>query len=437
MATFPNESANAAPRRVVLIDFDWRDADLIPALLRRADLAVRLVAGERSGDGGLRVAELCGLPHTLDLADLTREIFDLALVGEGGSRRTQIESLLLALGTPCRTPQEFLRGEPEAAPEPAIDAPLAMHAAAFERALGGGTAAIPGAAELAGGHAADPGPTSAHDWAGQLSMADFPSPEARERLETTLGLLASAAGAGSAEFHAGMPGALHLVAAVGPEDKLLRGLVDLAQEMGTPQVVTRASDPGKGRAWGAWPFRTAQRQGVLAAAAIEPAEGPAQWQGLVAEIRDAWDREDQANAGAAFPLVPARESGWLSAEAFGERVALATERHRRDGLRFELHRIDVPGSAAAETWCAWLPWQVRDTDCLARPTDTTVLLLVAGGAGAFASLRERLLALWASACRETGGDAPVPALVDQHVALESPEGESAFAAAAAVWLASS
>ncbi len=78
----------------------------------------------------LPLSMLCGLPRTFDLADLTREIFDLALVGERSSRRTQLESLLLALSTPCQTPQEFLRGsESEDAVHPAIEAPLALHAA--------------------------------------------------------------------------------------------------------------------------------------------------------------------------------------------------------------------------------------------------------------------------------------------------------------------
>ncbi|MBP8136994.1 MAG: hypothetical protein KAY61_02220 [Candidatus Eisenbacteria bacterium] len=127
------------PRRVVLIDFDWQDADLLPELLKRPGISVRLVAGERVHDPGVRVAELCGLPRTLDLADLTREIFDLAIVGERSSRRTQLESLLLALGTPCQTPQEFMQGASDASDEsPAIEAPLALHAATLEHTLGGG-----------------------------------------------------------------------------------------------------------------------------------------------------------------------------------------------------------------------------------------------------------------------------------------------------------
>src|SRR5262245_60897841 len=138
MATLSTSVNDGASRRVVLIDFDWHDADLLPELLRQPGLSVRLVAGERPDDAGLRVADLCGLPRTLDLADLTREIFDLAVVSERSPRRTQVEGLLLALGTPTVSPESLLEGRAATANEPpAIEAPLTLHAAAFEEALGG------------------------------------------------------------------------------------------------------------------------------------------------------------------------------------------------------------------------------------------------------------------------------------------------------------
>jgi len=87
-------SASGADRRLLLVDFDWQDADLMPELLQHPGVSVRLVAGAQFDDAGIRLAELCGLPRTVDLADLTREIFDLALVSERSPRRTQIEGLL-------------------------------------------------------------------------------------------------------------------------------------------------------------------------------------------------------------------------------------------------------------------------------------------------------------------------------------------------------
>src|SRR5882672_767997 len=126
--THTQSSALRAPRRAVLIDFDWHDSDLMPSLLKQPGLAVRLVAGERPDEAGMRVAEMCGLPRTVDLADLTREIFDLALVSERSPRRTQVEGLLLALGTPSQTPQTYLDGDSFPTDDaPGIEVPLALH----------------------------------------------------------------------------------------------------------------------------------------------------------------------------------------------------------------------------------------------------------------------------------------------------------------------
>ena len=442
MAMLSTENVNLMPRRVVLIDFDWQDADLLPELLRRPGVSVRLVAGERVHDAGVRVAELCGLPRTLDLADLTREIFDVALVGERSSRRTQLESLLLALGTPCQTPQEFLRGQEHGESDaPAIEAPLALHAAALEHTLGGGDfdALLEHALPDIGDDApVAPGPVAiaVHPHVMVSSLDDFPSVEARKRLESALKDLVSRSGAGTAELHAGDNASLQLVAQVGPEDKLLRGLIELANEMGTPQVVTRLSEPGKGKAWGAWPFKTTQRRGVLAAAAIDPEQGWAHWQRMVDELRTTWDEEDREKAGASFPYTPMRSSGWLDMEEFRARIELALERNRRDRMRFELHRLDFPDAPAAiDALCRWLPGQIRDTDCISRPSPGSVLLLNAGPSEGFLHLRRRILALWDTAWREGGSPPPAPALIDQHVAMAGPEDAEAFLGAAGAWLA--
>ena len=99
-----------SPRRIVLIDFDWRDADFLPGLLRAPGASIRLVAGAGPEDPGFRLAPVCGLARSLEPADLTREIFDLALVGVHSPRREQLVRLLRALGTPVQTPAEFARG---------------------------------------------------------------------------------------------------------------------------------------------------------------------------------------------------------------------------------------------------------------------------------------------------------------------------------------
>ena len=440
MASMPQEPVSAGMTRIVLVDLDWSDADLLPELMQRPGVSVRLVAGERSQDPGVRVAEMCGLPRTLDLADLTREIFDVALVGEGSSRRTQLESLLLALGTPCQTPQEFMGGQRDEAP-PGIEAPMALHAAAFEQSLSGGhldavlAEALP---ELT-----DPSPlvASGPSLMGPPRMlvadfGDFPSREARSRLEEAIKALVEGSGAGTAELHTAEGGSLSLVAQVGPDDRLLRGLIDLAMELGTPQVVTRVSEPGKGKLWGAWPFRTTTRKGVLAAGAIEAGQDLGVWAHMVEDLRTTWDEEDRERASAAFPFTPQREAGWLPVVDFRNRIELALERNRRDRMRFELHRLDLPDAPrAVERLIAWLPSQLRDSDRLSRVGERGLMLLIAGPPEAFLHLRRRLLALWDTAWKEEGGLGPAPALVDQHVPLQGPEDAEAFLSAAAVWLA--
>ena len=443
MATVPMHAVNGATRRVVLIDFGWQDADLMPELLSQPGISVRLVAGAHPEDPGLRVAELCGLPRTLDLADLTREIFDVALVGEASSRRTQIEGLLLALGTTCSTPQEYLGGG-SAAPDhgPAIEAPLALHAAAFEHAMGGGDFAalvehaLP---DLAEDSALPPRPAREREPREPAvpSLADFPSPADRQGLESALRHMVENTGAVGAELHAGSLDRVERVAQVGPEDPLLRGLIDLALQLGTPQVVTRLSEPQKGKAWGAWPFRTTQRRGVLAAAAIEPGEGFAAWQNMVGELRDRWDERDRAQAGPAFPMLPDGGAGWLDPEAFHDHLELAVDRNRRDGLRFELHRLEfAEAPEAMEAMAEWLPQTLRDTDRLCRPAPRVVLLLTAGPAQGYTHLRRRVLVMWETVWRSAARPLPVPEPGEQSAVLGAPEDAPELLATATAWLTS-
>lgn len=440
MATLATSASAVTPRRIVLVDFDWEDADLLPELLKRPGVAVRLVAGERHGDPGMRVAELCGLPRTSDLADLTREIFDLALVGERSSRRTQLESLLVALGTPCQTPQEFLNGATLESERPtAIEAPLALHAAAFETTLAGHDAddlvdqALPDFSDPSPLRPVDTTPVPTRSLR-VVTLEDFPSAALRAELESVLRDLVQATGAGRAEMHAGGAEKLQLVAEVGPEDRLLKGLIDLAEDLGTPQIVERLSEPERGKTWGAWPIRTAQRRGVIAAAGIDPGRGWTQWQKMVEDIHTRWDEEDRRSDAALAPLVTERESGWLSAATFDRRVEAAIERHRLDGSRYELHRLDLPDAARpVGTWSDWIPGQVRDSDSLHRAADRVVLVLHAGSAEGYTHLRRRLLALWDAAWREANQPSPAPSLVDQHVALASPEDVEAFLTVARAW----
>jgi hypothetical protein len=428
-------------RRAVLIDFDWQDSDLIPALIRQPGLAVRLVAGERPDEAGLRIAELCGLPRTVDLADLTREIFDVALVSERSPRRTQVEGLLLALGTPSLTPQSFLDGLPlPSSGDTAIEAPLALHAAAFEDALGGEAfsalveQALP---DLSEGAPTTPQPvrSNGHVPIALKSLDDFPSPEDRAALESALFSLMETTGAEAAEFHAGRSDRVSLVVQKGKTDKLLAGLIELALELNVPQVVSPLTGPSRGRVWGAWPFRTTQHRGVVAASNIEAPVRCSPWEKMVEDLRNTWDEHDREKAAPAFPMVPDQSQRWLSPDEFAGRLELAVERNRRDGLRFAVHCLEFTDAPAALARIVdALPHQLRDTDSICSTAMPRVLMLTAGPASGFVHVRRRLLALWEQSWHDAGLPAPVPPIVDQHIEMLGPEQAEAFLATAGGWL---
>ncbi|HEY2954349.1 MAG TPA: hypothetical protein VGK89_03740 [Candidatus Eisenbacteria bacterium] len=520
MATLPPKIAEGARRRVVLIDFDWQDADLLPLLLQRPGVAVRLVVGERTEAAGLKMAEMCGLPRTLDLSDLTKEIFDLALVSERSPRRAQLESLLSALRTPCLTPGEFLeQGEREGdaigaaaagvapairveplppRPAPAVEIELtpsppppafaagaepepllppasnpaspaepAFHAAprasepvaepthvpeppvaeVVEAAAEAGAGTVPGAEDLEAllddaletmsptGSAGPPRPREARARASVQNLADFPSREDRAALEDALGRLIANTGATRAELHAGRTEEVELVAQAGAQDPLLRSMVGLALQLNSAQVIKGLSSPHEGRLWGAWPFRTMQHRGVLAASAIDPQGGTSPWEAMVEELRQRWDRQDRESAGRAFPLIPEPRREWLELPAFRERLELAVERNRHDGLPFSLHRLEFPGPpAAVEQLCAGLPHQLRDTDFLCHPSAREVLLLTAVPAAAYAHVRRRLLGAWEQAWRESGQVSPPPPITDLRAEMVGPEDAEGFLTAAEAWL---
>jgi hypothetical protein len=443
MATHSASAPDGArQRRLVLIDFDWVDADLLPELLRQPDISVRLVAGERNDDAGLRVAELCGLPRTVDLADLTREIFDLALVGERSLRRTQVEGLLQALGTPCASPQAYLDGASDGIQcGPAIEAPLAVHAAALEEALGGDDfeeimeLTLPDMGEAAP-TVPQPVQTSVKPGVLVRSLDDFPSPNDRQRLREALEAMVQSTGAERAQLLAGNK-EVELLAQVGPDDPLLRGLVEMAMQSNAPQVVSRLSGPEEGKAWGAWPFQTTGRRGIVAAAGIKPAEGWEQWERMVDEIRTTWDQHDRAMAAPAFPMVPDRVPGWLETEAFAARLDLAVERNTRDGLHFSVHRLEFPDAPlCVDMLCGKLPEQLRDTDCICHPGPRVVLLLTAGPASGFPHVRRRLLALWEQAWHDGQQSPPAPPINGERVDLSGPESATAFLTTVGHWIES-
>jgi hypothetical protein len=440
MATSTASNLVETRRRVVLVDFDWQDADLIPDLLVQPGISVRLVAGPNSEDAGVRLAELCGLPRTVDLADLTREIFDLALVSERSPRRTQIEGLLLALGTPSLTPQLFMANGGSADTTPAVEAPLELHAAALETALGGEP--FDAVVEQALPDVSDDAPTAPRPIVPQgeprfviPSLEEFPSLADRHGLEGALRSLMSGTGAGRAELHVHGPELPDMVVEVGPVDALLRGLVELAQQHGTPQIVTSIAGPPQGLAWGAWPFRTATHRGVLAAAGISPAEGWSKWQSMVEELRQTWDEQDRERAAPAFPMVPATTSGMVDRVGFETSLELAVERNKRDRLRFALHRFDFPLSIqAVDLLAERLPGSLRGTDSLFRAGAQRVLLLTTTPPDRFPFVWGRITRLWQDVWLEVGNERPIPGMGEERVEMSSPEDSERFLARAQDWM---
>jgi hypothetical protein len=424
-------------RRLLLVDFDWEDADLMPRLLHLPDAAVRLVAGTCVDEAGMRLAELCGIPRTADIADVTREIFDLALVSERSARRTQIEGLLLALGTPSMSPQAFLDGAsgPDA---PAVEAPMALHAAALEDALGGAdfdTIVEQALPDLDGPTAPLPVPQPAQQRWQLGDLKHFPSPEDRGRLESALRDVMQVTGAGSAELHVVTGQGMERVVSVGVADALLSGLVGLAAELDTPQVVSGIAGVTAGRTWGAWPFATTQRRGVIAAAGMPAIADWSAWERIVEELRETWEAQDRAQAAPAFPMLPEIHKEWLTPDALRARLELALERHRRDGLRFSLHRLQfAPAPEAMTTLGEQLPGLLRDTDCLCRPAPGQVLLLTAVPRAHFPQLRRRILALWKDAWLGAELERPIPGIREERIEMTTPGQAESFMVRAAEWL---
>ncbi len=439
----------ATHRRVVLVDFDWQDADLMPQLLAQPGVSIRLVAGESTESAGLKLAEMCGLPRTTDLGDLTREIFDLALISERSVRRAQVEGLLGALGTPSCSPGDFLvrhSGDGAAATAPLRDRPgdadagaLEVKAAVLESALSGKDLD----ALLAETLPAEPSPPPAVARPARsgrrpiqvLNLNDFPSPEDRKGLENALRVLAQSTGAAHAALHFVAADADEVVAEVGTPDLVTDALVRLARQEGTAQVVQSLAGSAPGKAWGAWPVRTVEHRAVVAATGFDSQHGYPMWQSLVDELRETWDQGERPAPPAAAPPAPQRRAGWLDQEEFCDFVQLAIERNRRDGLHYSLHRIQFARSeAAVNALCEVLPNHLRDRDSLARSGPHALVLLAAGPTEGFVHVRQRLAELWTACWRATGDPGPAPAPEIESVELASPLFALRFVTTAREWL---
>ena len=412
-----------------LVDFDWQDADLVPQLLRHPGVSVRLFARARIADPGVKTRRSCGLPRNVDLADLT------ARSSTGGRqraspRRTQSRDSSWRSARPaCRRGRS--RGGPiEAEITPAVEARSSSMPPPSRRHRARGLRRPSSSRHCPTSARRPTAPSRFAPRAGTRCVSRTSTtsePRDRQGLETALQGLVHDTGAGNAELYLSANDHLELVVQVGKSDPLLKGLIELALLLGTPQVVSSISGPHEGKSWGAWPFKTAQRKGVLAAAAIHPAAGWTAWQRTVEELRTTWDEQDRERAGAAFPMIPETKSGWLAIDDFRIRLELAEDRNRRDGLRFSLHRLIFPAaSKALERLAERLPAQLRYTDCICGPSTRIVLLLTGGPRDNFAHLLKRLLKLWEDVWRRGRQRAPVHGITDEAHRHASPDEAESF-----------
>jgi hypothetical protein len=383
------ESNPGALRRIVLIDFDWDDADTLPELLRAPGVRVQRVIGIDAENPGVRVAELYGLPHSLELADLTREVFDLAIVGERSPRREQVERLLRALGTPLQTPAGH-NGIPHERRDAGDEAPRAERDTSE---VGEPLAEAAWAME-----SIEPVTGATFD-AGAWGNQPLPGPDDPVELERRLTSWAAETHSSSAALYLLEPERQVRLCRTGPEDPLLESLAQLSSRLDAPHVLVREDGPQHGRLWAAWPFRACGQRAILAVAGADASRGRQVWEEAVRALEVAWSPPDSEGA---------TSVNVLPVEVFARRVQMALDRHRADGFRFALHRLDFGShDAALEALLARLPQRLRGADCVCRPSPHELLLLCAGSSRAFHVVRRRIGELWREAWAATGRSGPV------------------------------
>ena len=418
----PLDRPGGSPRRIVLIDFDWQDADHLPGLLRMPGVAIRLVAGASPEDAGVRVAALCGLPRSVELADLTREIFDVALVGERSARREQLDRLLRALGTPIESPRQFVQnGNREDRREGQTDAPGAEAAVSIDEMVGTEGWLPEGLTER-----------MHDDGSAARNSIELPGPDDSLGLERCLANWVAETSASSASLHLADGDPVSRLCRFGPEDPMLESLVAVAFRLDSPHVMRREDGSQRGRIWAAWPFRTERVRGVLAVAGADYATARAVWESALQSLCLAWSLCEQGGA----PDVP--RLTLLEPALFTHRLQLAVDRHHAEGFRFALYRFTFDGPEQALTeLLGELPERLRGTDCVCRPGPDELLLLCGGSRRAYQQVRRRIDSLWRQAWTHCGERGMAPPLNEERIdmaAVPGANGTHDFLDAAQDWI---
>jgi hypothetical protein len=275
-------------RQVLLIDLEMEDLDVVVALLRDPTVRIRRVAGRVGsvgGDAGLRAARLWGLPTCADVVDLTREIYDVAVIGSRSPRGAQLEQLMRTLETAVVGTDDVRRDGGLFVPSP-TEAPTEDESApasdAWEEWSMG---RVPIAEDVGAGW--DGGPVA-------------PAPErvraVDDDLVERLALHRRATGAHALELHVLEGESLQRACLLGEPDALIAGLVPLARISDEAWTVAPEAGDGAGRLWGAWPLCGGPRRGVLAVAGARADFGDAVWRDQAAAIERAWNRGDASRS---------------------------------------------------------------------------------------------------------------------------------------------
>src|SRR5207244_12784271 len=104
--------------------------------------------------------------------------------------------------------------------------------------------------------------------------------------------------------------------------------------------------------------------------------------------------------------------------ALGAALLAAREGKRRDGLRYERHRLRFGGAPeVVETLAEALSGVLRATDHLCRPAPLELLLLCVGSSGSYTHVRRRLLAAWERSWAGGGDSGPGRGVVDEFGGL--------------------
>jgi hypothetical protein len=357
--------------RVALVDFDWSDVDLIPELLKVPELEVRRVAGRSERDPGIRIAALCGVPHTLDLGELARDGLHVALVGRGSSRRARIHELLGEAGAEVRDPREYLAERQRPTEARREDRPELTTLAPDELS------------SLVDSAIPDLEPEPARSW---LEVA--PDLDDSAGLGRLLDHCVEESGASAALLRLRDPGRDLVLAAHGTVDSLLEALGELVFEHGVPEVIVRFDSGEIHRSAGAWRVQVGARPAALMVAGFDPATHARSWHEVAIGLSVAW--ADRAPARVSMP--PAAR---VSAEAFRETIAAVIERNDRDGQPFVVHRLLLDtGPGLVETVCGDLARDAPPGEALCRVGRDVVLVLSPGPASTYSGILDRVRDAW-------------------------------------------